>query len=130
MKAQKGLSAVELVVALVVASMFLIAGYQIYTYIFRDGTQTAQAAEANNLAYAYMRKKAASLPSQTICTTSTETATPPTTTKLIIVSISTVVDCPYSAVGSPQNTVSRVTTTVTYKDAQGNQTVSHALLKS
>ncbi len=131
MKHQQGLSAIELLVALLVASVFLISGYQLYTYIFQNGTQSAQMAEASNIAYVEMRKKAASIGSGSTCV---DTSASPTVlsgyngSALRSATITTIVTCPYST--SPLNTISKITSTATYNDAQGAQSVSHTIYKS
>ena len=131
MKSQKGLSAVELLVALLVASVFLISGYQLYTYIFQNGTQSSQMAEASNIAYVEMRKKAASISSGATCIDTSATPTVVTGyngSTLRNATITTIVTCPYST--APLNTISKVTSTATYNDAQGAQSVVHSIFKS
>jgi Tfp pilus assembly protein PilX len=129
MKQQNGLSSVELIVALLVAGLFLISGYQLYTYVFRNGTQTAQQAEASNVAYAAMRKKAASITSQSVCVDSgSPTIENYTGTTIPSATISTSVSCPYTT--SSLDIVSKITVTVTYTDSEGTKTVTHAMLKS
>ncbi len=68
-KSQSGFSAVELLVTLFVAAIFLIAGHQLYTTIIRDSGASRQKARASNLAYDYLRRYAATAP--TTCASST-----------------------------------------------------------
>lgn len=127
MRYNNGLSAVELLVALLIAGVFIISGYQLYTYVFKNGTQASQRAEASNLAYAKMREKAASVVTAGgACATSTATSTPSGTT-LPSPSITVAVSCPYGTTGSLSN-VFRVTSTINYTDGSGAQSVSHAIL--
>lgn len=45
---QKGFSAVELLITLLIASMFLFAGYQIYTQVTRDGADANMVSVLSN----------------------------------------------------------------------------------
>ena len=56
MKRNKGFSTVELLVTLFVASAFLLAGYQLYAMVIKDGGETKQQAIASNKAYEYLQK--------------------------------------------------------------------------
>ena len=53
---QKGFTAVELLITLFVAAAFLIAGYQLFNVIIKDGGDTRAQAAASNVAYDYMRQ--------------------------------------------------------------------------
>lgn len=53
---QQGFTAVELLVTLFVAAAFLIAGYQLFSVVIRDGGQTQAEAKAANVAYDYLRR--------------------------------------------------------------------------
>lgn len=53
-----GFTAVELLITLFVASIFLFAGYQLYTQVIRDGQEAASIAEVSNLAYERMQNSA------------------------------------------------------------------------
>lgn len=57
---QKGFTAVELLITLFVAAAFLIAGYQLFNVIIKDGGDTRSEATASNIAYDYMRQYSAS----------------------------------------------------------------------
>mgnify|MGYP000863806850 FL=1 len=131
MKYQPGLSAVELLVALIVASIFLISGYQLYTYTFRGGTQTAQAAEASNAAYAELRKQssiAANIVRPCPVTPPTITSVTYNGTTVKNATITTVIDCPYGN-SAPLGNMNRFTTKITYTNSAGSQTITHAVLK-
>lgn len=45
---QAGFTAIELLITLIVASMFLFAGYQIYTQVTRDGSDANKVAVLSN----------------------------------------------------------------------------------
>ena len=59
-ESQKGFTAVELLITLIIASMFLFAGYQLYTQVTRDGNDANTLAKVSNVAYEELRKRAAS----------------------------------------------------------------------
>lgn len=56
---QSGFTAVELLITLFVAAAFLIAGYQLFSLVIKDGGQTRAESRAANVAYDYMRRYAA-----------------------------------------------------------------------
>lgn len=55
-RAQQGFTAVELLVTLFVASAFLIAGFQLYSVVIKDGGEARAQSRASNVAYQYMRQ--------------------------------------------------------------------------
>lgn len=68
--AQSGFTAVELLITLFVAAAFLIAAYQLFSLVIKDGGETRAQSRASNIVYGYMRQYAAS--STTIpCTATT-----------------------------------------------------------
>lgn len=52
----QGFTAVELLITLFVAAAFLIAGYQLFDVIIKDGADTRAESEASNIAYDYLRR--------------------------------------------------------------------------
>lgn len=56
---EQGFTAVELLITLIVASMFLFAGYQLYTQVTRDGSDANKLAKVSNVAYEMVRERAA-----------------------------------------------------------------------
>jgi len=73
---QSGFTAVELLITLFVAAAFLIAAYQLFNLVIKDGGNTRAESRASNVAYDYMRQYAAS--STTIpCTPSTPLSSVP-----------------------------------------------------
>lgn len=67
---QSGFTAVELLITLFVAAAFLIAAYQLFSLVIKDGGETRAQSRASNIVYGYMRQYAAS--STTIpCTATT-----------------------------------------------------------
>lgn len=56
-----GFTAVELLITLLIAAMFLFAGYQLYTQVTRDGNDANLVAKASNVSYEIMRDRAISV---------------------------------------------------------------------
>ncbi len=57
---QNGFTAVELLITLFIAAVFLFAGYQLYTQVIRDGRDADKTAKLSNEVYKRMREAAAS----------------------------------------------------------------------
>ena len=119
-----GFSAVELLITLFIGSIFLLAGYQLYSFVLRNGTEASQKAEASRIAYKYMRS------TQDTATTGTCSAGNPvnnqaiTGTSLNQATVTVSVSCPFSS--SPIQGLSLVKATVQYKGPSETETVSHA----
>lgn len=64
---KQGFSAVELLVSLVVASIFLFASFAFYNTIVRYSLESRNRANADRIAYDYLRRYEPSIP--TTCTT-------------------------------------------------------------
>lgn len=76
-KHQQGFTAVELLVTLFVAAAFLIAGYQLFSLVVRDGGKTRAEAKASAVAYDYLRRHsaAATSPCSSVTPVNNETVT-------------------------------------------------------
>lgn len=109
---QAGFTAVELLVTLFVAAAFLIAAYQLFNLIIKDGGSTRSESRAANVAYDYLRQYAAS--STTIpCTPSSPlTDAPLTVDGLTDVTIDVTVSCLPNAISS----LSKVEVAVSYNN--------------
>jgi Tfp pilus assembly protein PilE len=57
---ESGFTAIELLITLFVAAAFLIAGYQLFNVVIKDGGQARAESRAGNVAYDYMRRYAPS----------------------------------------------------------------------
>lgn len=55
---QQGFTAIELLITLIVASLFLFSGYQLYVQVTRDGADANRTAVLSNLVYERMTKLA------------------------------------------------------------------------
>lgn len=119
-KRQSGFTAVELLVTLFVAAAFLIAAYQLFNLVIKDGGATRAESRAANVAYDYLRQYSAS--ATTIpCTTSNPLNNAPLTVDgLTSVTISVTVSCLPEAISS----LSKVEATITYNNPA--QTVKYA----
>jgi Tfp pilus assembly protein PilE len=123
-KNQSGFTAVELLITLFVAAAFLIASYQLFNLIIKDGGATRAQSRAANVAYDYLRQYAAS--STTIpCTPSSPLNDAPLTVDgLTNVTINVDVTCLPDAV----NSLSKVEVDITYNNP--SQTVAYATYTS
>lgn len=107
LKLQDGFSAVELLITLFIASIFLIAGYQIWVFVQLSGSASIQFAKASDLAYDYMRRYTINTP---VCTSSAPTINPqPTVDGLHNVNLTIAYSCPPNTAN-----ITKVTATVTY----------------
>jgi Tfp pilus assembly protein PilE len=115
-----GFTAVELLITLFVAAAFLIAAYQLFNLVVKDGGSTRAESRAANVAYDYLRQYAAS--STTIpCTASSPLNDAPLTIDgLTSVTIDVDVTCLPDAIAS----LSKVTATIMYNNPQ--QTLKYA----
>lgn len=116
---QSGFTAVELLITLFVAAAFLIAAYQLFNVVIRDGGLARGETRAGNVAYDYLRRYAG-------VTTNPCTASTPLSNYGINVSgltntaVTVAVTCPYSAT----TTMSKIEATITYNNPQETVTYS------
>jgi Tfp pilus assembly protein PilE len=120
---QSGFTAVELLITLFVAAAFLIASYQLFNLVVKDGGSIRAQSRAANIAYDYLRQYADS--STTIpCTTSTPFNGAVSVDGITNVNINVSITCLPDAISS----LSKVTVTVTYDAPQ--QTLQYSTLVS
>ncbi len=106
---QPGFTAVELLVTLFVAAMFIVGGYQLFNVVIKDGGDTRSESRAANVAYDYLRRYSDSATNP--CTPISPIANQPiTVAQLTNVRISVDITCPQ--VDAP--TLSKVETLVSY----------------
>jgi prepilin-type N-terminal cleavage/methylation domain-containing protein len=127
---EQGFTAVELLITLIIASVFLFAGYQLFTQVTRDGSSANRDAELSSIAYERMRKAAldASTASPSGCAAASEGVT---TTNEAITGIGTVtfkvtIDCPYSTTPGSLTDIFLVKVEASYPDAGTTRKVEHA----
>lgn len=103
---QAGFTAIELLITLLIASMFLFSGFQLYTQVNRDGSDANKSARVSNLISEKIRAKAAE---STGCTPPNTTVTT-NETSVGPVTYVTSVTCPNSDV----STMRYIKVTATY----------------
>lgn len=121
---QSGFTAVELLVTLFVAAAFLIASYQLFNLIIKDGGATRAQSRAANVAYDYLRQYAASATTIPCTASSPLNDAPLSVDGLTNVTINVDVSCLPNAVAS----LSKVEADITYNNPV--QTVSYATYTS
>lgn len=108
---ESGFTIVELIITLFVAVAFLVAGYQLYNVIIKDGGQTRAQSRASNVAYDYLRRYSASATFP--CAPATPlNAAPVSVADLSAVKITVEITCPQPSLTS----LSEVTVTVNYNN--------------
>lgn len=120
---QFGFTAVELLVTLFVAAVFLASGYQLYILMTKDSGETRDRSKASNIAYDYLQQYKAKATNP--CTTTPSLAT--TSVPIDGLSNTTVavdITCPYSSATVPITSVSKITVTIKYGTPQ--KTVTNA----
>lgn len=122
---QSGFSAVELLVSLFVAAMFLSAGYQLYSIVIKNGGETRAQSTASSIAYNYLQQYKLSTTAPCI-PQALLTDQPITVSGLSDVTITVSISCPYTALpsiskisavikyGNPQTTITNSTYTSGY----------------
>lgn len=110
---KSGFSAVELLVTLFIAGLFLVAGYQLYSLIVNDGGKTRAQAKANNVVYDYLKRNESFVSNPCVA------STPINNESIEVgglenVAITVAITCPYAAITS----ISKVSATITYNDGE------------
>lgn len=109
--AQSGFTAIELLVTLFIAAAFLIAGYQLFTLVVRDGGQTRAESKAGNVAYDYLRRYAPS------ATNPCSTLTPVNNSAITVDGlVDTRVTVNITCANSASTTLSKIEAIVTYNN--------------
>lgn len=91
---QQGFTAVELLITLFVAAAFLIAGYQLFTVVIRDGGATRAEAKAANYAYDRLRRFEAFAENPCVAKASSYNNTPVTVDGLTDAKLTVLYSCP------------------------------------
>lgn len=125
---EEGFSAVEVLITLFIAVLFVIAGNQLYSYVLKNGTESDQQARASNIGYEYLRSKAPTGTSP--CTDSAaQEFTNVSVPGLTSVNITVDVSCPYSSLISTSDlrkNISKLSVTVKY-GATPQKEVQHGI---
>jgi prepilin-type N-terminal cleavage/methylation domain-containing protein len=123
-KRQSGFTAVELLVTLFVAAAFLIAAYQLFNLVVKDGGATRSESRAANVAYDYLRQYAASATTIPCTASSPLNNAPLSIDGLTSVTVNVTVSCLPDAISS----LSKVEVAVTYNNPA--QTIKYATYTS
>jgi len=116
---QAGFTAVELLITLFVAAAFLVAGWQLYNVVIKDGGQTRAEAKAGNVAYDYLRRYTPTAISPCVASAPVSGASI-NVEGLTTVTVTVALTCPYTSMTS----ITKVAVTVLYNTPQ--QTVSYS----
>jgi prepilin-type N-terminal cleavage/methylation domain-containing protein len=133
---QNGFSAVELMITLIIASIFLFSGYQLYVQVTRDGADADRTAKLSNILYERVKKEAALVTAQapTGCAAANEKDNTPGVAENISgigsVTFITIVDCPYSTTPGNLTDIFYVRIEATYSNAGVQKKVEHATFAS
>lgn len=120
-----GLTTVELVVTLFIATAFVLAGYQLYTYVLLRGTQASHQASASRIAYKYLRQYQHDAANTTCSARTPMNNENIPNTNLNQPKMTVTISCPFSS--NPQlNSISLITVKLDYQFASKPETVSHA----
>lgn len=114
-----GFTVVELLIAIVVGAVLLMASYQFYSAVLADSSTAQRRARANNVAYDFLRQyqQQATNP----CSTSSQTPSLPSYANLPSGTATAVISCPYTSSGI--TSLSLVTITITYSNPETQQVV-------
>ena len=131
---EQGFTAVELLITLFIAAIFLFAGYQLYIQVMKDGASANKTAQLSSIVYDRMRKAALSASSAAPggCAASSESVT--TSTEAIAgvgsVTFKTTVDCPYSTTPGNLTDIFLIKVEGSFSDNGTTRKVEHATFTS
>ena len=124
----EGFTAVELLITLFVAVAFLMAGYMMYGVILNRSSEARTEAQADNLAYNYLRQYEAS--ASPTCVASTPLDKSPITgdaaNGLANPTVTVQITCPITSVSR----VSEITVKIEYSNGGVNKYVQHEVYAS
>jgi Tfp pilus assembly protein PilV len=118
-RTESGFTVIELLITLFVAAAFLVAGFQLYNVIVKDGGQTRSEARASNVAYDYLRRYSVSATNPCTVTTPLNNAAI-TVSNLSSTTVTVALTCPYAATTN----ITKVEVSVMYNTPQ--QTVKYS----
>lgn len=124
----KGFSAVELLVTLFVAFLFLSMGYTLYGTIVTASSQNRHRAQADNIAFEYLRRYEATATNPCIAATPVNNVTVTGTTAADLASptVTVGITCPNSTV----TLLSLIKVTITYQEGGTQRNVYHEVYAS
>ena len=118
-----GFTAIEALITLMVASVFLFAFYQLYSVVINDAGASRNRAKASNAAYEQVRKAGYQTSRPCVAVASSNVSISSDLSLPAPATMTSAIDCPYRASG-----VSRITVTVTYGSPQ--ETIKHVVFKN
>lgn len=130
---ERGFTAVELLITLFIAAVFLFAGYQLYIQVIRDGRDADRTAQLSNIVYQKMREASAQVTAAypSGCNAAAE-ATSNTTNESVsgigTVTYTKTIKCPYGV--SPVVDIFLIKITATYTADGAQKKVEHATYAS
>jgi len=129
-KREKGFTAVELLITLFVAAVFLFAGYQLYTQVTRDGRDAEKMAKLSSIAYERAQQTGATVAASYPygCKSTSQSTTGPASEDIQnigTVDFTTVISCPGGINASAD--LFLVTVTASYKNNGVSEEVEHAI---
>lgn len=131
---EKGFTAVELLITLFIAAIFLFAGYQLYTQVIKDGSSAGKTAQLSSIAYERMRKTAlatsAAYPSGCGASSKSTTTTTETVSGIGSVTFTVIVDCPYDTTAGNLTDIFLIKVSASYVDGGTTRKVDHATFTS
>jgi prepilin-type N-terminal cleavage/methylation domain-containing protein len=127
-KKNQGFSAVELIVTMVIALLFLSMGYTLYGAIVNSSSTARHRAQADNVAHEYLRRYESVVVNP--CAASMPVTNSPVTSAagegLASPKVSVVISCNNSTI----SLMSLVTVTVTYTESGAQRSVKHEVYAS
>ena len=127
-ESQKGFSAIELLVTMFIALLFLSIGYTLYGAIVNSSSTSRHRAQADNIAFEYMRRYEATVTNP--CVTSTPVSnvvvTGASAETLAAPTVTVNITCP----NSTATLLSLVKVTVVYKEGGVQRNVYHEVYAS
>jgi len=116
---QSGFTAIELLITLFIAAIFLASGFQLYSVVIKEGGETRAQANANNTLYEHLQRYKNNVTNP--CTAQTpENNQAITVPGIADVTISVSITCPYPL----EPSISKVSATIFYNNPQ--KTISDA----
>ncbi len=127
---EQGFTAVELLITLFIAAVFLFAGYQLYIQVTRDADDADKTARISNLVQERMRERLAEVtaqyPNGCISASAANTTQSQSVEGVGSVSFNTVTRCPIAATSGSATDLFQVTVTATYTELGQTRTLQHS----
>lgn len=127
---EEGFTAVELLITLFIAAVFLFAGYQLYIQVTKDAADADKTAKLSNIVQERMRKQITTVTGQypNGCSTSSPSTLNENQTVQGIgnVALSIVTRCPIAPSGGSSTDLFQVTVTATYSENGQTRTLQHS----